>query len=130
MTMSYESHAGADAAVGTRWVPPSPEECWEEPAELIQVDPRNRIIVRRVEWNDQLVDYAITWWSMNPADEYEERVCIDCKHGTVHRHDGTPHSKAPRRVIRDINSQEDVQQSFNTSFDEVYDAYLASVEEL
>lgn len=111
------------------WTPPPADQCWSDPDEVLQVDARNRIVMRRVEWNEQLVDYAVVWTQLDEDGKYVEQVCIDCKHGTVHRHDGVPHSKSPRYHIRTIYSQSDVQESFSTSFDEVYDAYLASLEE-
>ncbi|RKE60448.1 hypothetical protein DEU36_2890 [Microbacterium sp. AG238] len=96
----------------------------------MQVDEVNRIVTRRVEWDGQLVDYAIVWTRCGSDGEYVEQVCIDCRHGTVHRHDGYPHDENKKRVIRAIYSQEDVQESFRSSFDEVYDAYEASLEEM
>ena len=81
--------------------------------------------MRRREWNDQLVDYAIIHARKSTDGEWAETTCIDTKHGTIHRHDG-PHTESEARVIRPIQSQEDVQQSFKPSYDEVYDSYLES----
>jgi hypothetical protein len=108
------------------WAPPPASEC-EESTIPTAVDPDNLITMRRVEYRGQLVDYAIIWTTRDGSGVWRERVCIDCKHGTVHRHDG-PHDASEPKFIRAILSQQDVQESFKSSFDEVYDAYLESVQ--
>src|SRR4051812_18823678 len=79
------------------WTPPPKEECWEETVP-IAVDTRNQITTRRVEWEGQLVDYAIIHSRKDDDGNWVEVTCIDCAHGTVHRHDG-PHHANPAKVI-------------------------------
>ena len=104
------------------WTPPPDEECDEPSPSFAQMDARNRITMRRKYWNKQLVDWAIIWTTTDDDGESYERVCIDCRHMFVHRHDG-PHRRDTAVVIRPIISQSDVQDSFDPAFDEVYDAY-------
>ncbi|MFJ4166275.1 hypothetical protein ACIPY5_12025 [Microbacterium sp. NPDC089698] len=57
------------------------------------------------------------------GDQWVEVVCIDTlHHGCVHRHDGD--HDAPFKSIRDVNSQQDVQESFHDAYDDVYNEYL------
>ncbi|PWJ64008.1 hypothetical protein B0H03_106136 [Rathayibacter iranicus NCPPB 2253 = VKM Ac-1602] len=44
-------------------------------------------------------------------------------HGCVPRHDGPDHAQ-PFTHLRDIDSQADVQKSFDSSYDTVYNEYL------
>ncbi len=89
---------------------------------LTEPDNTNRIIIRRVSWHGQLVDYAIVHVTLRGPDKWEEVSCIDCCHGNVHRHSGRKNGKKPE-IIRPLRSQLDVQQSVNSSFDEIYDNY-------
>jgi hypothetical protein len=108
------------------WAPPPKDECWEETIP-VPVDPMNLITMRRVEWEDQLVEYAIIHSRKDSNGKWVEVTSIDTKfHGSVHRHDG-PHATTPYKVLRPILTQEDVQESFKSSYDEVYNSYLESV---
>lgn len=86
-----------------------------------------RIIYRQRLFRNQLVEYAVILVTKN-GDRWREIMCIDTKHGTVHRHFG-PHDAQPPAVIRPITSQQDVQQSFSASYDEVYDHYQSLQDE-
>lgn len=108
----------------TVWSPPPLDDC-DEDRMTVALDPEHVISVRRVLWNRQLVAFAIVL-SRRVGDRPIEIVCIDTlNHGCVHRHDGD-HS-APYREIRAIGSQQDVQESFNDAYDEVYNAYLRAM---
>ncbi|QNE44964.1 hypothetical protein F1C15_15090 [Frigoribacterium sp. NBH87] len=109
------------------WHPPDASLC-EEMVVPVALDETHRITMRLVRWNGQLVDWAVTW-SMKDADgKFREKICIDCGHGFVHRHDGK-HRRETAVVIRPIRTQADVQQSFQPSYDEVYDAYISFAEQ-
>lgn len=103
------------------WVPPDLADCDSDEV-ITEPDSTNRIIMRRVRWQGRLVSYAVIHVRLNNYDQWEEISCIDCCHGTVHRHSGRNNGKQPE-IIRPITSQTDVQQSFNSSFDEIYDNY-------
>jgi len=80
--------------------------------------------MRRLEYEGQLVEYAIIYSRKNFDDNYVEVMSIDTMHhGYVHRHDGR-HGDSQPLLMRPITSQDDVQQSFKPSYDEVYDSYL------
>jgi hypothetical protein len=104
------------------WVPPPDDECEEETIR-IRLDERYQLVYRQKLWREQLVDYAVIL-----VEEAGEIVCIDCCHGHVHRHDGK-HRKETARTIRAIYSQNDVQESFEAAYDEVYDVYVQLTEE-
>lgn len=108
------------------WRPPPSAECWEETIS-VPVDELNLISIRRVEWNGQLVEYAIVHSRLDSDRKWVEVTSIDTMHhGYVHRHNGS-HDRTEPILIREISSQSDVQQSFKSSYDEVYDSYLESV---
>lgn len=81
--------------------------------------------IRRVTWYEQLVEYALVLsFRESVEDAWVEIHSIDTQHrGCVHRHrDGDHNTFEP---IRTINSQQDVQETFADSYDEVYSVYLA-----
>jgi hypothetical protein len=102
------------------WLPPSAELC-EENVVLVEPDTTNRVIMRLVTYDKQLVEYAITHVTLVGTNSWEEVSSVDTKHGVVHLHLGADH----RRVndLRSIHSQIDVQSSFNDSYDTIYDNY-------
>ena len=104
------------------WIPPPLDEC-DEVTVPIEPDLTNRLTMRIVRWNGQLVDYAIIHSTLAMSGEWAEIACIDCCHSSVHRHSGRNNDKTPE-IIREIHSQQDVQDSFHDSYDEVYDGYL------
>lgn len=106
---------------GEPWMPPDLAGC-ESDEIATEPDSTNRIIMRRVRWHGQLVSYAVIHVRLDNDDQWVEISCIDCCHGTVHRHSGRNNGKKPE-IIRHISSQTDVQQSINSSFDEIYDNY-------
>jgi hypothetical protein len=103
-----------------RWVLPAFDPS-DERVEVIEPDSTNRIIQRRVVVDGQLLDYAVTHVTLIGPDEWEQVGSIDCCHGDVHKHSGAGHKRGP--TIRPIYTQADVQSSFNSSFDEIYDDY-------
>lgn len=103
------------------WLPPDLKECDSDEI-TTEPDSTNRITMRRVRWHGQLVSYAVIHVRLDKANQWEEISRIDCCHGTVHRHSGRNDGKKPE-IIRHITSQTDVQQSINSSFDEIYDNY-------
>jgi len=102
------------------WSPPPINQC-DEVTDVVEPDPKNRVIQRRVLWNNQLVNYAIAHATLVDG-EWNEVASIDCCHNRVHRHKNANHDAAG--TIRIIYSQLDVQSSFDGSFDEIYDGYL------
>jgi hypothetical protein len=115
-------------AVQSSWTPPPKGECDEETV-TVSVDTQNIITMRRVEWNGQLVEYAVTHSRKDSEGNWVEVSSIDTMHhGYVHRHYGPDHSVQPT-YLRAIRSQEDVQQSFEESYDAIYDSYLNEVSE-
>jgi hypothetical protein len=107
------------------WTPPSASDCWEDTVS-VAVDVDNLITMRRLEWDGQLVEYAIIHSRKDSEGNWVEMTCIDTMHhGSVHRHDG-PHNLEEPKIIRAITTQADVQESFKPSYDEVYDSYLES----
>jgi len=105
---------------GETWEPPPLAEC-EEKTVLVEPDSTNRIIMRRVLHNSQLVAYAITHATLVGPDKWEEVSSVDTNHGYVHLHSGPNHTRATG--FEAINAQFDVQSSFNDSYDRVYDNY-------
>lgn len=103
------------------WHPPSIDEC-EVETYLTEPDSTNRIILKQVTWNGQLVDYAVIHVTLIGPDTWHEVSRIDCCHANVHRHSGRNNGKKPE-IIRQIRNQLDVQQSVGSSFDEIYDNY-------
>ena len=70
------------------------------------------------------MEYAIVLSQSVTDGDWVEIASIDTlHHRTVHRHDGADHSTS-YIPIRDINSQQDVQDSFKSSFTEIYNVYL------
>jgi len=119
----WDGHANAPD--GLEWVPPPANQC-EERRIPTPLPGGHLITIRLVTWNGQLMEYAITYSRMRDDGEYEEITCIDTQHhGSVHRHDDGDHKKAPK-ILRPIRSQEDVQESFKASYDEVFEIYLSS----
>lgn len=108
------------------WSPPPLDEC-EITVAHVQPDVTNMITTRLVRWNNQLVDYAIIHSRLG-GDNWQEISSIDCCHGYVHRHSGV-HGAADSELLRPIREQADVQYSFDTSFDEIYDSYYKGREE-
>lgn len=102
------------------WFPPPLEDC-DETVSQIQPDVTNLITTRLVRWNNQLVDYAVVH-SRLTDEGWSEVSSIDCCHGFVHRHAG-PRGHDKSEQILPIRKQDDVQYSFNASFDEIYDSY-------
>ena len=105
----------------TDWAPPPLDDC-DEDRMSFGLDDAYVLSCRRVLWNQQLVAFAVVL-SRKVGDRSLEVVCIDTlNHGCVHRHDGD--HNAPFKVVRQISSQQDVQESFHDAYDEVYDEYL------
>ena len=104
------------------WEPPPLSEC-EEREFVTEPDSTNRIVARRVTWNGQLVSYAIIHVTLERGDEWTEVACVDCCHSYVHLHSGPDHAES-REDIQPIHTQQDVQSSFSSSFDLIYDSYI------
>jgi hypothetical protein len=119
---SANAKAARKSAVvsGSTWEPPPLAEC-EEKTVLVEPDSTNRIIMRRVLHNSQLVAYAVTHVTLVGPDKWEEVSSIDTNHGCVHLHLGANHARATE--FGAIDTQIDVQSSFNDSYDHVYDNY-------
>lgn len=106
------------------WAPPPLDDC-EEDRLTIPLDEVYLLSTRRVLWNKQLVAFAVVLTRL-VGDRKLEVVCIDTlHHGCVHRHDGDHDS--PHTVIREICTQQDVQESFHDAYDEVYNVYLRAM---
>jgi hypothetical protein len=103
------------------WDPPPIEEC-EQSVVPVQLDEVSRITMRRVEWNRQLVSYAVIYTERDSSGNWQEIACIDCCNNNVHRHDG-PHGASDPVIIQPIYSQQNVQESFGTSYDAIHDTY-------
>lgn len=108
------------APLADTWEPPPLADC-EEKTVLVEPDSTNRIIMRRVLHDSQLVAYAVTHVTLVGPDKWEEVSSIDTNHGCVHLHLGPNHARATE--FGAINGQIDVQSSFNDSYDRVYDNY-------
>lgn len=108
---------------GTPWAPPSRDECAEQRLP-VPLDELYLLSVRRVTWHGQLVEYALTLSFRESVDEgWVEIHSIDTQHrGCVHRHRDGDHTTF--ELIRAIDSQQDVQETFADSYDEVYSVYL------
>jgi len=107
------------------WNPPPKEECWEQTVP-VPLDEFNLITMRWLEWKGQLVEYAIIHSRKDSDGKWVEVMSIDTMHhGSVHRHNGS-HNVRDMTIIRTIDSQLDVQESFETSYAEVYSSYVES----
>lgn len=106
------------------WQLPPREEC-DEVGISTPLDELWILSWRRVTWNGRLVEYAIVLLTRgSTGDQRTEVLSIDTQHhGCVHRHDGPDHTR-PFTHLRDIKSEADVQQSFDSSYDTVYNEYL------
>ncbi len=102
------------------WSPPPADEC-DEDTILVEPDPENRVIMRLLLWNNQMVSYAVVH-ATRVGGEWTEVSSIDCCHNEVHRHKGIGHGQP--ETIRPIYSQLDVQSSLDNSYDEIYNGYL------
>lgn len=77
-------------------------------------------VVRDVE-TQLIVEFAVMYCETQPDGQTAEILCIDsCNHGTVHRHVNGDHGSEPQ-VIREITTQDDVQDGYWEAVAEVYD---------
>lgn len=102
------------------WDPPGADE---ERTYTVTLDNGFSIATRSEYFNEQIIAYAIVLYQKGRDGDTYEHVCIDSRHGTIHRHNGPDHTKSKiDRLI--ITSQRVIQDSLDDSYDEVYARYL------
>lgn len=108
-------------------LPPWPipdESVWDPSSGDVPYQPTAtaRITQRVGRVENRLVFYAIMLHCLNEDGEWVNIWRIDCKHGTVHRHD-VFHGMKNQQVLQPIQSQHDVESTYRTSYAEVEDGW-------
>lgn len=107
------------------WEPPSIADC--DPEEILPttLDQVTRITQRFRRYHGRIVDFAIVLEAQGPDGEWVEVSKVDCCHAQVHLHQRVVSGDVDdtRVVLREVNSETDIQDSVNTAIDLVFENY-------
>ena len=110
-------------ALDIRFACPPTSECEVQRIGIEMAIPEARIDQKLMYHGGRIVGFAIIFSLKSSEGVWEEQYSVDTKHGHLHSHpDG--HKTDAKRDVRQLRSQLDVQDSYDTAYHMVHNRYL------